>query len=268
MSVISIFAIVFEKELNALMYKVGIISYTNVLPFLYGLRFLQNIELVDIYPSMLSEYFFDGQMEVALLPIGKLIGRGDVEIISDYCIGSVGKVDSVCLFSNVKKEYLNKIVLDYQSETSVRLVQVLGKEYWKLNNVEYVRAKSRDYFNEVSDGTGVVVIGDRTFDLDKRFKYVYDLSEEWYMFTGLPFVFAVWVKRKDTILSESFLSDFNKALGKGMNKIQDVIKFFDIEKEKEDYIKFYLTKRISYVLDENKIKAIRLFSEYVKKLGL
>ena len=44
--------------------------------------------------------------------------------VSDYCIGCDGPVRSVCLFSDVSIEKIDKIYLDHHSRTSVELLRV------------------------------------------------------------------------------------------------------------------------------------------------
>ena len=54
-------------------------------------------------------------------------------IVSDYCISADGSVDTVCLYSNVSLNEIEYIYLDYQSKTSVELLKILCKEYWKIS---------------------------------------------------------------------------------------------------------------------------------------
>ena len=54
-------------------------------------------------------------------------------IISDFCIGADGEVDTVCLFSDVPIQEVESIFLDYQSKTSVELLKILLKEYWQVS---------------------------------------------------------------------------------------------------------------------------------------
>src|SRR6185369_11597556 len=112
-------------------------------------------------------------------------------IISDYCIGADGDVGSVLLLSDVPMSEIKNVLLDYQSRTSVTLAQVLADKYWRIKP-RWTDAKE-NYERDIKGTTAGVVIGDRTFALKNKFKYTYDLSGEWKIFTGLPFVFACWV---------------------------------------------------------------------------
>ena len=71
----------------------------------------------------------------------------------------------------------------------------------------------------ISGDKAGLVIGDRAFDLNKKYKYVYDLSLSWKKMTGLPFVFAAWISNKE--LPENFISELELALKNGVNNISD-----------------------------------------------
>ena len=105
--------------------------------------------------------------------------------------------------------------------------------------------------------TAGVLIGDRVFDHARRFNYVFDLSEQWQKWTGLPFVFAVWATSKS--LNAIEVKRFESALQDGLHNIE-----FAIEEAKKTYpahypIENYLRNRISYKLDFDKRKGLETF---------
>jgi chorismate dehydratase len=57
----------------------------------------------------------------------------------------------------------------------------------------------REYRRGAESGDARLVIGDAALEEVKRgrFKFVYDLGEEWRRWQELPFVFARWVVRRD-----------------------------------------------------------------------
>ena len=73
-------------------------------------------------------------------------------IISDYCISCDGEVASVGLFSDVPLNKIEKILLDYQSRTSVELLKILVEEYWKIDPVlkQQQRISIRNFRNYCS----------------------------------------------------------------------------------------------------------------------
>lgn len=242
--------------------KISAVSYLNSKPFIYGLEHSPIMEQIDLQldiPSVCAAKLKEGTADLGLIPVAVIPQLPQHYIISDFCIGAEGKVASVMLYSDVPLNEIRKILLDYQSRTSVTLVQVLARHFWKIDP-EWVRAGT-DYEQSVSDSTAAVIIGDRTFGLEGKYKYTYDLSEEWYKFTGLPFVFACWVSNKK--LPEAFIASFNEALRMGLNKRPLIIEQIEATKKYATNVSEYLNKSISYELDERKKRALELFLSYL-----
>jgi chorismate dehydratase len=183
-------------------------------------------------------------------------------IISDYCIGAVGKVASVMLYSKVPLTEISKVLLDYQSRTSVTLVKVLAQNYWKIGP-QWIKAEA-DYETLISGTTAAVIIGDRTFGIEDNYEYVYDLAEEWQKFTQLPFVFACWVSNKQ--IDDAFISSFNQALKTGLDARTQIIPQLQASGTYKTDVQHYLTKSIDYVFDQPKKQALELFLSYMGKL--
>ncbi len=245
--------------------RVSIVSYLNSKPFLYGLnRSLEarNMELSLDIPSKIVAKLAYHQAEIGLIPVAGLEDLENYQIISNYCIGAVGKVKTVSLFSEVPLKEIDTILMDYQSRSSVLLAKVLAKFYW---NMEFTWENTcNDFQNKsIREKTAGIVIGDRVFELEKRYKYNYDLSEEWFKFTGLPFVFAVWAATVH--VSKDFETRFNNALSFGIEKIPKLVKL-----EQTNYpnvnISDYFEQNISFNLDKEKMKGMKKFLELAKKL--
>lgn len=245
--------------------KISVVSYLNSKPFVYGLqhsKILNEIDLQLDIPSACAQKLLDGKVDIGLIPVAVIPKLKEHYIISDYCIGAVGKVASVILYSNVPLKEIKKVLLDYQSRTSVTLVKVLAKNFWQIDP-EWVPATT-DYESNVSGTTAAVIIGDRTFGLGNRYAYSYDLAEEWQKFTQLPFVFACWVSTKK--LTEQFLKDFNQALKLGLDNRPLLIKELEVGGKYQTNIDEYLNKSLSYEYDAAKKQALTLFLNYVTKL--
>jgi len=224
--------------------KISSVSYINSLPFIYGIEnsnFLNgNHILYKDSPAACADKLISNTIDLGLIPVAEILKIKNPQIISDYCIGAVGKVRTVLLFSQVPLHEINTILLDYESRTSVNLVKILAKEFWKIKPV-FINAEI-GFEKNIKNTTAGVVIGDRTFDIINNYKYVYDLSEEWTKLTNLPFVFAAWVANKP--LPSSFIQNFNNSCKFGINNIKKVIEKINLEKNNYS-IKQYLTKDIS-----------------------
>src|ERR1043166_8619691 len=106
--------------------KISAVAYLNSKPFIYGLehsRVLDQIDLQLDIPSECARKLINNEVEIGLVPVAVLPLIRDRQIISDYCIGAVGKVNSVMLYSDVPLDEIRTVLLDYQSRTSVTLVK-------------------------------------------------------------------------------------------------------------------------------------------------
>lgn len=217
------------------------------------------VELVTDFPASIADMLTNDQVDIALVPVATIPLLKEHYIITDYCIGTEGEVASVCLFSDVLLEEIDTILLDYQSRSSVGLLKILLKEYWKINpKLIYAEA---GYEENIAGKTAGLVIGDRAFIQRKKNKYIYDLGTAWKEMTDLPFVFAAWVSNKK--LPEKFINNFNIATSEGLIKLDVIIAanpygYYDLYE--------YYTKNIDYKLDAEKQKAMALYLTKIKML--
>jgi len=245
------------------MYKLSAVSYLNTKPFLMGLEnspLKGQIDLELAIPSKTAAHLIEGKVDIGLVPVAILPQLPQYEIITNYCIGAVGAVKTVAIYSQVPLEEVNTIYLDYHSRTSIRLAQILCEHYWKISPT-FLPAFN-GYENEIGGNTAGVIIGDRAIRLAKNYGYEYDLAEAWYHFTGLPFVFAAWVARKK--ISPDFEASLNRAFEKGMANRGEVASFYQKHYPNFD-VSAYLQKYISYDLDTAKRKALDLFLSYIRE---
>lgn len=236
--------------------KVGAVSYLNTKPLLYGIKrsetLMQQMELIEEYPSKIADMLVDGTIDVGLVPVAIIPQLKEWYILPEYCIGAEGDVASVCLFSETPLEHVDKILLDYQSRTSVNLCKVLLKHYWKKEVL--LEDGGKDFREQIKDNTAGVVIGDRALEQRKTSPYIYDLAGAWKEMTGLPFVFAAWIANKK--LPVDFIEKFTAANVIGLNNLDAVI----AENPYTVYsLKKYYTENISYTLTDEKRKGLEKF---------
>lgn len=244
--------------------RISAVSYTNTKPFLYGLQhspnILDQIELSLDAPSDCAQKLIDDVVDIGLIPVAAVLNIPNWEIVSDYCIGAVGAVNSVFIFSNCEIEDARQLQLDPQSRSSNNLAKVLLKNYWKLNPELVTNAP--DYSVSADQFTAFVQIGDRTFGKKDRYRYVYDLAEEWQKFTGLPFMFAGWIANKP--IPEAFIAEFNQALKLGLDQRAELFK--ELPKVENFDVEDYLMHKIDFDVTPGKREAMQLFLNYIRKL--
>jgi len=239
--------------------RLSVVSYLNSKPFAYGIEnsvLRKDISVTYDIPALCAEKLITNKADVGLVPVAVIPLINDAVIISDYCIAADGKVDSVLLLSNKPVKQLKRIVLDSESRTSVQLARLLAREYWNISP-EWI-SESSESILEAEDETGAVVIGDRALKVKNQYKYCYDLAEEWYKHTSLPFVFACWVANKK--INADFINAFNDSLRIGIENIENVI----VEEKLNEVQAIYLRKTIVYHLNDKKREAIALFLKKIK----
>ncbi|HVZ25494.1 MAG TPA: menaquinone biosynthesis protein [Sediminibacterium sp.] len=240
--------------------RVGAVSYLNTRPLLFGLHrsgLMDRIELVEDYPSRIAEMLLANEIDTGLVPVAILPRMTESHIITDYCIGADGEVASVAIFSEVPMERINRVLLDYQSRTSVNLARILVKDYWRKEVIWEDAGK--DFRERIKGDTAGVVIGDRALEQRRISPYIYDLGAAWKTYTGLPFVFAAWIANKE--LPADFLDAFNRANAYGLRHLPEVLAAYPYEVYD---LSTYYSRNIQYHLDAPKRAGLSLFLE---KLG-
>jgi chorismate dehydratase len=243
--------------------RISAVSYTNTKPFLYGIQHSEIINKIDLsldIPSDCAQKLIDDKVDIGLIPVAAILSLPRWEIVSDYCIGASGPVNSVFIFSNCEIHEIKTLQLDPESRSSNNLARVLLKNYWKADHQMIKNAP--DYAASNDPFNAFVQIGDRTFGKKQQYKYVYDLAEEWQRFTGLPFVFAAWVANKP--IPADFMEEFNKALKSGLDHRVELLK--ELPQRVDFDLEDYLMHKLDFELTDDKKKALHLFHEYIKAL--
>lgn len=268
-------------------------SHNGVTPETELLRAGETIDLALRIPALCAADAIRGKTDIALVPVAAipLIPGFSVEkamtaptehtsqpfaprIITDYCIGAEGAVETVVLLSDTPLTEIQRIYLDSHSRTSVQLVRVLAHEHWHIHP-QWVEAsecasKAADGGTQLQPGEAMVAIGDKVFALkgNHDYAYCYDLAAEWSAMThGLPFAFAAWVAC--TPAGWEYAPILNDALTYGVNHIAESItqtvhrsRDFDFDNAYR-----YLTQSIKFRLDTPKRQAMRLFWEKIISPG-
>jgi len=241
--------------------KVGIVSYLNTRPLLYGLKLppiANEIQLVEENPARLAELLIDDEIDVGLIPIAIIPQLEKYFICGDYCIATETEVASVCLFSEVPVNQIERVYLDYQSRSSVALLKWLMKEFWNIHP-EMVQATDDSYRKKIQGTVAGLVIGDRAFEQRKISTFIYDLASEWRSITGMPFVFAAWISKQP--LPTSFIQKFNEANAIGLSHIDEIVT--SLQFELYDLKKYY-SLHLSYKFDDRKRSGMELFLQYIR----
>jgi chorismate dehydratase len=213
--------------------RVGRIPYINCYP-VYGAidRGVVSLDgtLVDGVPSALNAQMANGTLDVSVVSAVEYARDSPrYLLLPDLAISCDGPVHSVMLFSHRPASELNgrRVIVSRSSMTSVALLELLFDNVWRVRP-EFVPgdaeiadiARFDDDPHEarlvIGDAAlrigGVATAGvpdrsgpgrDRPGTTDVSYRHRYDLGAEWKAWTGLPFVFAVWVAQRAAPVSDA-----------------------------------------------------------------
>jgi chorismate dehydratase len=248
--------------------RVGAVSYLNTKPLIHQLdRFAPRARLVLDLPSRLADDLADGRIDVALIPSIELFQDPTYTIVSDACIACRGPVLSVKLFSRVPAAEIRTLALDEGSRTSVALVRIL---LWHRFGLQ-PRLESLSIGDSMDDAAtdAVMLIGDRAIHSPAgEFTEVWDLGDEWYRWTGLPFVFAMWTAR-----AGARLDGIEVALGEARDSGMANLERIAAEESAQLGLTAaeclaYLRDNLHFVYGEDERRGLRLFYQYAAEMNL
>ncbi|MCI4670202.1 MAG: menaquinone biosynthesis protein [Bacteroidia bacterium] len=249
------------------MIKIALVSYINTRPFIDGLeRFFDEheVQLHILPPSACARALKEGRVDMALMPVGALVNFQHISLLSNFCIGGNGPVNSVFIFSEVPISSIDFLYLDPHSRSSNGLARVLLKHHWK-KDVPFQMLPERP-FDVIKGRHAGVIIGDQAIKCRGNYAYEYDLSEHWKKMTSLSFPFAVW-GYDAAKLNPVFLSKIEEALEWGVaQRRESAIKWAAHYGIPEDFAIPYLMRDIDFKFDYPKHKALHLYQHALTSL--
>ena len=207
--------------------RIGRIPYVNCYP-VYGAidrgAVVLDGTLVTGVPSALNRRMAEGLLDISV--VSAVEYARDARrylLLPDLAISCDGPVRSVMLFSRRPAPDLDgrRVIVSKSSMTSVALLELLFENVWHARP-EFVAgdAEMSDiaaFDREPHDAR--LVIGDAALVLRGEarprmidvvpdvavpsYPFAYDLGDSWKAWTGLPFVFAVWVAQRSAPVAEA-----------------------------------------------------------------
>jgi chorismate dehydratase len=179
--------------------RIGGVPYGVGAPLLAGLATAPGIEFDAAPPTALIERLRAGALDAALVSSIEGIRAPGYAIASGLGIACKREIRSVRAFRR-RGAAIRSVGLDQSSATSVALLRLL------LANVHAHDVAADVRFETVAPTRRpaelphdlVLMIGDHGLAADAGDREIWDLGSEWRRWTGLPFVFAVWVLRAST----------------------------------------------------------------------
>ena len=254
--------------------RISASSYSNTAPLVWSFLYGQNhgkVEIIlDTAPARSAELLAQDRVDAALVPVIAYQQIDDVRLVPGVCVGAKERVRSVCLITKGKDlEQVRSVALDVSSKTSVALTKIIFREF--LGFEPQFKPAEPDIDAMLADADCALLIGDPSLALSVPpavaggLTYrTFDLAETWRKYTGLGFVFAMWMSKK-----ESLPIDFAVARDEGLAHIDEIVSNYESEIPlSREELKTYLSLNISYEPDESMQKGMELYFDVAQKNGL
>jgi chorismate dehydratase len=259
--------------------SIGHITYANCIPWFHFLRQCGfDGEIVDGVPAELNRLLASGDVDICpSSSIEYARHPDDYLLLPGHSISSIGPVESVLLFSPVPLSALNgvSIAITGESATSVALLQVLLKEFIRLDDV-VCSVPEIPVEDVIAQGGPALLIGDRALKMSgegQPAENIIDLGALWHHFTGLPFVFALWTVRREVARQKGaevaeFVEQLDASRSRAFKEIDEVVQSStEVTWMGEERLLNYLTG-VSYDLDLQHLTGLTCFYSLLEKHGL
>lgn len=263
--------------------RLGVVSYLNTLPLIEGLEASDRLDLTAAAPSKLLGLLESGAVDAALAPVIDAMRAGrELEMIPCGAIGCEGATLSVRLYSARPFDQVDRVHADADSHTSVALAKWALRE--RTGRVpEFVDFDARERV-ESAGGAGVewppamLMIGDKVVTDSPpavRYPFQIDLGEAWRERTGLPFVYAVWMRPAERPESDlppgaldATLALLDRQRRYNATRLDWIVSRRARERRwPEDLAREYLGRRLRYDVGERQVEAIERFLDEAAALG-
>lgn len=254
--------------------RVGLIPFGNLFPIFHILKNefdCAEYEFIEGVPSELNNLLRNGHIDLSPSSSVEYLMHKDIySYIQGHSISSQGKVGSIYLFSKKPIEELNGLTVKVtsQSATSIELLRIITTKFYHLKLQLLVSPTPQ------KDSSAFLLIGDealRQYQLVNEGLFIYDLGELWHKQTSLPFVFALWIVKKDRIVGDKidifkkFTIDLDEAKKIALNKLDEIATISPLSKfMTKDKILEYWSK-LDYDLTDRHMEGLHYFDRLIKK---
>jgi len=246
--------------------RLSVVKYLNTVPLIWGMLYGEQRGKFDLQltvPSGCADAVAEGRADVGIVPSIEYQRLCDTMILPGMSIASKHEVKSVLLLSKMPLAGVRTVALDESSRTSAALVRILMEKFYR-RCPEYLPA-APDPAEMLSRADAALLIGDPALTYGGPGE-IYDLAREWRGFTGLPFVFALWMGKANL---SRHVADFAASLDFGLAHIDDIAaEYAPRLGMAPEAVTVYLTRNIDYSLDEENQKGLRLFFQLAHEVGL
>jgi len=251
--------------------RVAASSYLNTAPLVWSFargRRRGEVRLVtDTAPARCADMLARGQVEAALVPVIEYQRLPETAVVPGVCVGARREVHSVVLVTRGKElKEVESVALSIESRTSAALVEVIFREF--LGRAPRLEPFVPQLSDMLECHDAALVIGDPAMTFDRSGLRVYDMAALWREFTGLGFVFAMWMA--DAGASRTVREiNFAAARDEGLASMDEIVEEYgrELGRPREELVR-YLTENIAFDLDGEMRAGLELYFRLAHRHGV
>lgn len=250
--------------------KIAASSYLNSAPliwsFLHG-SMRDAVDFVEAVPARCAQLLSQSAVEVALVPVIEYQRIPNGSLIPGVCVGSKEEVRSVVLVAKDRElPDIRKVALDESSRTSATLLKIIFREF--LGHEPEWTTQSPNLAEMLERYDAALMIGDPAMVFPRAGLKVWDMARLWRNYTGLGFVFAMWMV-SDNAIERSRTVDFRAARNEGIQCKSEIVdhyqKLLGLSRES---LRHYLDENICFEVDPQLRAGLDLYFQLAHKHGL
>ncbi len=250
--------------------RLGAVHFLNAKPLISPLlqgEVTHNFDIRLTTPAQLADWLYEGIIDVGLIPAIEYARLPENLVVPGLALSAKGGVRSVLLYARKDISDIETVALDTASRTSAALVRILLEKAFHLKPRYIPYSPQSNGFLKLADAA--LVIGDNAlrFTPDQE-HYLFDLSEEWLKFSGLPFVFAFFAMSPQ-LDPQQVLTPLKAAKQKGLTQLTQIARH-EATKLGISYLTCldYLKRRMTYDFSEEQLQGLTEFFRLAQELGL
>lgn len=249
------------------MIRIGSVPYVNAKPLVraFETRAIPEVDVAFAVPALLPGMLDAGEAVAVMASSFDALRTPGRWVADDVSISSLDEAESVRLFSKKPFDRIETLALDQSSLTSNGLVRILLAERFGVRPEARPAPPDLDAMLEQNDAA--LLIGDKGMLADGTDLHVLDLGSTWREWTGLPFVWALWIGRDEPREDVADALRQARSWGEAFTvRFSDEVAFaagWD-----PDRCRRYLTQTMNYRLTSAHREALRLFGDKLVEHGL
>jgi chorismate dehydratase len=244
--------------------RIGHVPYLHAEPFYFDMV-RRGMALYECAPGTITTAAAHSAIDAGPVPLVDCFRLADrFEPVAGFCVASGQRAGSSLLYSTRPITDLAgaHIGVTDEAATALRLLDVLLRLKYQVQPAAYGPLQAaHDAF---------LLIGNQALRQRRGvpgFPYTYDLGAEWHAWTGLPFVFARWMMRKETAAKDKALLEETLYVG-----LEDGVEaLYQVAAPREDLLMLprdivtYI-QGFRYYIGQSEQQAIDQFQHYLQQL--